>query len=185
MKIEERQLVPLRDSYTMEKGMLIKIPVAKISHIFIFPAHDFPGHEVSKATLLAARGLEGDRYSRGAGSYSKDTPGKRQITLMSLESFASTGFDLMWPRRNLIVECYPSFEILELITKEFWIGRSLLKLKGEKYCTVCGRPSTLAQTEVQFNETFRERGGIIAQVFEGGEIAVGDEIFIEKEVNDH
>lgn len=43
--------------------------------------------EVSAVTAKAGNGLVGDRYYGGNGSFNRDKPGKRQITLMNAMFF--------------------------------------------------------------------------------------------------
>lgn len=128
--------------------------------------------EVQSALAIKDQGLEGDRYQKGSGSWNNGRAGHRQLTLISNESFGRTSFTAKDTRRNILVI---GVELPTLIGKVFYIGRILVK--GVKYCTVCDRPSHLSGKK-NFKEQFWERGGIIVEIVKGGEVCVGDEIYV-------
>lgn len=140
-----------------------------VKAICIGPVAGGPMQEVLEVEALAGQGLKGDRYSAGEGSFNKGRQGKRQVTLMNSIFFAGSGFEFKDSRRNLFVE---GIELMWLIGREFQIGTA--RFRGVKYCDPCTRPSKLAGNPVSFQTTFLDRGGLIAEVVEGGLIKVGD-----------
>jgi hypothetical protein len=48
--------------------------------------------------------------------------------------------------------------------------------RGVKYCDPCTRPSKLSGKTKSFKERFFDRGGLIAEIIEGGVITVGDQL---------
>lgn len=124
---------------------------------------------MSEAEALAGLGLKGDRYASGEGSFNKGSPGRRQITLMNAIFFEGSGFEFDDSRRNLFVQ---GVELMWLIGREFTVGGA--KLRGVKYCDPCYRPSKLTGNPRSFQEVFFDRGGLVAEVLEGGTIKIND-----------
>jgi len=111
----------------------------------------------------------GDRYASAAGSYNRNRPGSRQVTLINAIFFEGTEFVYTDSRRNIVTE---GVELMWLINREFTIGQA--RFRGIKYCDPCERPSRLAGKLTSFKEAFSDRGGLIAEVVEGGTIKAGD-----------
>lgn len=120
------------------------------------------------ASLDAARGLVGDRYSGKTGT--------RHVTLISREDLSAIasylGLETVTPqqlRRNIVVS---GLNLLALKDKRFRLGTALLEMTGE--CHPCSR----------MEETFgpggynavRGHGGITARVLESGEARLGDPV---------
>jgi MOSC domain-containing protein YiiM len=146
--------------------------MATVLHIFVASEKGAPMRSLGSVRALPGAGLEGDRYATASGSWNAGKPGNRQVSIISLEPFLGTAFSPEQSRRNIIVE---GIETPSLIGKTFVIGSAILR--GVKYCTVCNRPDDLSG-KTGFKEIFRERGGILAEVIEGGEITAGDEIIV-------
>lgn len=127
--------------------------------------------EVSSVEAIAGQGLKGDRYSTGEGSFNKGKQGSRQVTLMNSIFFEDSGFEFRDSRRNLFVE---GVELMWLIGREFQIGTA--RFRGVKYCDPCQRPSKLSGKTKSFQQTFFDRGGLVAEVIESGVINIGDDV---------
>jgi MOSC domain-containing protein YiiM len=56
----------------------------RLLHIHIAPAASFEMEEIETANLIAGRGIEGDRYFLGTGTYSPK-PDVREVTLFEME----------------------------------------------------------------------------------------------------
>ena len=150
------------------------MPNGRVIHIFIAPNKDDPMEAVLKVTAETGKGLVGDRYNNGTGSFIKKIQskiGKRQVTLINSNAFAGSGFEPHQTRRNIVTE---GVELMWLIGREFKIGEATFR--GVKYCDPCKRPSKLAGIERNFAEAFHDRGGLIAEVIEGGVICINDVI---------
>ena len=124
---------------------------------------------VQVVQAIVGIGLEGDRYATGGGSFNKDMVGKRQVTLMNAIFFENSGFEYADSRRNLFVT---GVELMWLVGREFRVGQALLR--GVKYCDPCNRPSKLSGKGASFKDTFFDRGGLVAEVLEGGLIMIDD-----------
>ena len=147
----------------MGKGTVVAICIA--------PAAGAPLRKVPNVLALAGRGLEGDRYASGNGSFNKGAPGKRQVTLMNHLFCKETGYSLPEMRRNIFTR---DVELMWLIGREFTIGEATFR--GVKYCDPCERPKNLAGSPVSFQQKFFDRGGLVAEVVVGGLIRVGDAV---------
>ncbi len=143
----------------------------KVVSIFICPAAGDAMQQVPEVQAIMAKGLEGDRYSEGAGSWNKGKPGNRQVTLINAKFFPRSGFGPAESRRNIITE---DIELMDLIGIQFRIGAAIFR--GVKYCTPCDRPEKLSGNGGSFREEFHDVGGLIAEVVESGVITQGCEI---------
>ena len=142
-----------------------------------------PMRSLSRVLAIPEKGLEGDAYAIGKGSFNtKKRHGENkdkwhgQVTLMNAKHVTGSGFEFIETRRNLLVD---GVELMRCINKEFYIGEgeNRVTLFGYKYCEPCKRPSDLIGHHLNFQEVFHDTGGLIAEVRVGGIIKVGD-IFI-------
>jgi MOSC domain-containing protein YiiM len=129
---------------------------------------------VPSVEALAGRGLRGDRYARGAGTFSD--PGGRgyDLTLVeaeALEELSAVGVDLapVDARRNLIVR---GISLDGLIGQRFRVGE--VECFGQRRCEPCAHLEKLTRPGVL--RGLVHRGGLRADVLSDGEIRVGDEV---------
>src|SRR2546421_2998765 len=106
----------------------------RLLHIHIAPRASAPMHELAEATLVPGRGIEGDRYYYGTGTYSPK-PDVREVTLIEMEVLeAIARGDPPFPgqqvklaprdhRRNLTTLGVP---VNHLVGKRFRIGEAVL-----------------------------------------------------------
>jgi len=121
----------------------------------------------NSATLIAAHGINGDRYNT-------ERNGPRQVTLIAAEDLAAVaaflGVSEVAPellRRNLVIR---GINLLALKDRRFRVGATLLEGSGE--CAPCSLMEE-ALGPGGYN-AMRGHGGITARVIEGGDIAVWD-----------
>ena len=62
----------------------------RLLHIHIAPAASFEMEEIAEANFVAGRGIEGDRYFLGTGTYSPK-PDFREVTLFEIEVLEALG----------------------------------------------------------------------------------------------
>ena len=92
-----------------------------------------PMKKVEQLYALAGRGIEGDRYFLGTGTYSKSPEPGRQVTLIKSEVLESLKNKLeinVKPeesRRNILTQ---GIEINNLIGTEFYVGTVRLRATG-------------------------------------------------------
>lgn len=142
-----------------------------VTAICICPVAGGSMQQVPEVEAITGQGLKGDRYASGEGSFNKGKQGNRQVTLINGIFFEGSGFEYTDSRRNIVTT---GVELMWLIGREFQIGTA--RFRGVKYCDPCTRPSKLSGNERSFKEVFFDRGGLIAEVIEGGAIKTGDSV---------
>jgi MOSC domain-containing protein YiiM len=140
--------------------------MAVLRQIWIKRAHRGKMDAAVRATLVAGRGISGNA----------DQGGKRQVTLMDLERWQELmdrlGGDLETSERraNLVID---SLDLFDSRGRTLRIGAARLRIHGET--RPCERMNEALPGLVG---AMGERwgGGVFAEVIEGGEIAVGDDV---------
>ncbi len=140
-----------------------------VKAICICPVAGEPMQQVSEVEAIAGMGLQGDRYCKTQGSFNRLIKGKRQVTLINGVFFEGSGFEFTDSRRNIVTM---DVELMWLIGRDFHVGTA--RFRGLKYCDPCNRPSKLSCKEKSFKEAFLDRGGLIAEIIEGGIIKIND-----------
>ena len=137
-----------------------------------------PTVSVEEARAVAGKGLEGDRYFSGAGSWSS-TPGTgRQVTLIELETIEALERDYKMKiepgqaRRNVVTR---GVALNHLVGREFSVGD--VRLRGMRLNEPCNHLASLTDEKVK--QGLVHRGGLRADIVTGGVIRVGDEIRAE------
>jgi len=126
---------------------------------------------MAEVVAVAERGLEGDRYFYQRGSYSH-WPGRgRDVTLIESEVLASlparSAITGAQARRNIVTR---GLRLNALVGQFFRLGEVLLY--GVRLCEPCPHLDTLSQPGVM--AALLGRGGLRADVIEGGVIRLGD-----------
>ena len=129
---------------------------------------------VSSVEAVAGRGLRGDRYERGAGTFSDPSGSGYDLTLVeteALEELAAGGVELApaEARRNLVVR---GVELDDLIRKRFRVGE--VECFGQRRCEPCAHLERLTRPGVLHGLV--HRGGLRADVLSDGEIYTGDRV---------
>jgi len=131
---------------------------------------------VSQIMAIAGVGLEGDRYATRTGSFSaKPKPG-RQITLVEAEAIEALERELGLQlasgetRRNLVTR---GVALNHLVGREFRVGE--VRLRGHELCEPCGDLARMTG-KPQILPGLVHRGGLRAEILEGGVIGVGDPV---------
>ena len=133
---------------------------------------------VERATVRAGRGLEGDRYFDGRGSFSNAHGRGHDLTLIEAEvldelSLPAGRLAPEEARRNVITR---GIDLNALVGRRFTIGD--VECFGQRLCEPCallerltaaaGKPGTL--------RALIHKGGLRADVLTDGEIRAGQEI---------
>lgn len=92
-----------------------------------------------------------------------------------MRAIEGSGFAPIEIRRNIVTN---GIELMQLIGKEFGVGDAVFR--GVKYCEPCKIPAKLIGSNLNFMNAFHDRGGIIAEVVQGGMIRVGDSVVPHK-----
>jgi MOSC domain-containing protein YiiM len=152
----------------------------RLLHIHIAKRASFVMEELDEATLIAGRGIEGDRYFNGTGTYSPK-PDVREVTLIEMEVLdAMARGDPPGPgekvelapgdhRRNLTTLGVP---LNHLVGKRFKIGEAVLT--GGRLNFPCKYLEKLLGRPVY--TPLLNRSGLNCRIELGGTIRKGDPI---------
>lgn len=149
-------------------------------HIHIAPAASFEMEEIAEAHCVAGRGIVGDRYYQGTGSYSKRSD-VREVTLIEQEALDALsrndpplqdGPITLLPidhRRNLTVKGVP---LNHLVGRRFRVGDVVFR--GGRLNFPCKYLEELLGLPVYL--PLYNRSGLNAGIESGGVIRPGDAI---------
>jgi MOSC domain-containing protein YiiM len=144
--------------------------------IFIAPSAEAPVVAVSEVRAVPGRGLEGDRYFRAAGTFSKGHEPDSELTLIeaeAVEALAHAHSLALRPadaRRNLVTR---GIALNDLAGREFTIGE--VRVLGHGLCEPCGHLGRLTGQRV-IVKGLAGRGGLRAQILGEGLLRVGDTV---------
>ena len=130
---------------------------------------------VPEVRVIPGKGLEGDRYFRGEGSFSKNPGGGREVTLVASEMLdvLRDEYGIALPaaetRRNLVTK---GVSLNDLVGQVFQIGS--VRLKGVRLAEPCSHLERLTQPGVI--KGLVHRAGLRADILDEGVLRVGDEI---------
>ncbi len=143
-----------------------------MTEIWLTPTAAAPMRRVASARLLPGRGLEGDRYALGGGTWAQYPDLEKQLTLIDAADVAAVAAEVGVPlapgdtRRNVVTT---GIDLPSLVGRWFAVGDALLF--GAKRCPPCTHLERL--TGVRLVKAMVHRGGINAGVFAGAEVADG------------
>jgi hypothetical protein len=142
--------------------------VGTVAAILVAPAAESPLHRVDAAEALPGKGLAGDRYADGAGTFS--APG-RGYELTLVEADVLDEIELAWEdaRRNIVVR---GISLNPLVGKRFHIGA--VECVGRRLAEPCAHLEKLARPGLL--RPLVHRGGLRADILSGGTISIGDRI---------
>jgi MOSC domain-containing protein YiiM len=132
---------------------------------------------VGEARAVPGRGLEGDRYHEGAGSWTnwRGITRGQDLTLVEAEAIEALGGDAgirLDPgrvRRNVVTR---GIALNQLVGRRFRVGA--IECRGDRLCHPCGLLERLTQPGVRGG--LAGRGGLRADVLTGGRLKVGDPV---------
>ena len=148
-----------------ERGTIVSIHVAKTGGA--------PMESITNAFVVAGRGLRGDRYHDGTGTYSNHPGTGREVTLIESEALEALKRDYgieiepAQARRNFVTR---AVALNYLAGREFTIGE--VRLRGARPCDPCAHLEGLSARGAL--RGLAHRGGLRADVVSGGTIRVGD-----------
>jgi MOSC domain-containing protein YiiM len=130
---------------------------------------------VPAVRAVPGKGLEGDRYFRGEGSFSNNPGGGRQVTLVASEMIDLLAhehgivLDPVETRRNLLTK---GVALNDLVGKVFHVGA--VRMRGVRLAEPCQHLERLTQPGVM--KGLVHRAGLRADILDEGVLHVGDEI---------
>lgn len=134
-----------------------------------------PMRRVPSVEAIAGRGLAGDRYALGGGTWAQYPALEKQVTLIDrvavteLSAEIGAEFGTGDTRRNLVTT---DIDLPELVGHWFTVGGALLF--GMKRCPPCIHLERLSG--LRLVKAMVHRGGINAAVFAGAVLADGDAV---------
>ena len=134
-----------------------------------------PLEPIREIRAIPGRGLEGDRYFFGTGTYSRHPGGGREVTLIeaeAIEAIAREANIALPPgasRRNIVTRGVP---LNHLVGERFQIGEVLLE--ATRLCEPCAHLEALTRKGVL--RELVHRGGLRTVIVKEGTIRVGDPI---------
>jgi|tagenome__1003787_1003787.scaffolds.fasta_scaffold20979928_5 hypothetical protein len=141
--------------------------IGLVEALVIAPAAEAPARSVDEALAIAGRGLEGDRYAAGAGTFASGRPGSA-LTLVDADVLAALGRDVDH-RRNVVVR---GTDLNALVGREFMLGEA--RCRGRRLCEPCAHLDRLNGGGVL--RPLVHRGGLRADIVGEGTVRVGDRL---------
>jgi len=151
----------------------------RVVGIFVGPEAKAPLASVAEVRAEPGRGLEGDRYWLGQGTFWKREP-DYEVTLIETEALETLAVEtgvMLEPceaRRNLATR---GVRLNALVNRQFRVGEATLL--GIRLCEPCGHLERL--TGKTLRPGLASRGGLRASIVTGGVIRRGDAIEVERE----
>ncbi|MDG3005090.1 MOSC domain-containing protein [Paludisphaera mucosa] len=147
---------------------------ASVTALFVGPTPSKPMQSVGEVVAVAEHGLEGDRKFRREGRPARKDGPDREVTLIEAEAVEAVNrdgieLDAIESRRNILTR---GVALNPLVGREFRVGPVLLR--GIRLCDPCDHLEKLTRPGVC--KALADRGGLRAQVLEGGVIRVGDPV---------
>jgi hypothetical protein len=147
-----------------------EIPDGTVEAIVIAPVVSEPVTLVERAEALPERGLAGDRYADGTGTFASGRPGSA-LTLIDAAVLDELG--AIDHRRNLVVR---GTDVNALVGRTFRIGEVLCR--GRRLCEPCAHLERLNEGGGVLRPLVH-RGGLRADILTPGTVAVGDRLSVE------
>ena len=139
-----------------------------VEALLVAPRAEAPVARLPEATAVAGRGLEGDRYERGDGTFGSGRPGSA-LTLVAAEDLDDLGVDAETARRNVVTR---GVRLDALVGRRFAVGDVVCE--GRRLCEPCAPLDRLAGGGVL--RALVHRGGLRADIVQGGTLRPGDAV---------
>jgi hypothetical protein len=156
--------LPIEEPYGQERR------VGHVAAILTAPDAESPLARVEQAEAVAGRGLEGDRYYDGRGTFSGPGHGY-QLTLVEAEILDS--IDLPWEqaRRNIVTR---GIALNALVGHHFTVGA--VECVGRRLAEPCAHLERLTRSGLL--RPLVHRAGLRADIVQGGSISTGDQVVV-------
>jgi hypothetical protein len=146
-----------------------------VEGIYIAPsATDLP-YALKEANVVPGKGIQGDRYFAGDGTFYEERKSGQDLTLIEVEALealgAEQGIELSpaEARRNVLTR---GLALNDLIGRRFRVGE--VECVGSRLCEPCDHLERITRPGVL--KGLVHRGGLRTDVVVGGRIAVGDSV---------
>jgi hypothetical protein len=173
---------PIRAGYVLAaleppRPVASPAPIAggRVEAIFIAPQAGAPMRRLDEVRAIAGRGLDGDRYAVGRGTFSVAGGRGNELTLIAGEVLDALALPDGRPlsgaeaRRNVVTR---GLDLNRLVGRRFRIGE--LELIGRRRCEPCAHLQRLTRPGVL--RALVGRGGLRADLLTTGTLRIGDAI---------
>src|SRR3989454_5208661 len=149
--------------------------MASVEGIFIAQSAGAAPRAVAEVTAIPGRGLEGDRYFAGGGTFFEERKPGQDLTLIeaeAIEAMAREDGVQLAPgdaRRNVVTR---GIGLNALVGRRFTVGE--VECVGNRLCDPCSHLEKVTRPGVL--KGLVNRGGLRADVVTGGRIAIGDSV---------
>lgn len=148
-----------------------------VKEILITHKAGAPLYKVQKASLIAGKGIEGDRYYNCEGTFSEKLQESKDYELTLIEQEEIDIFNKVSGlhysndvfRRNIVTT---GIKLNSLIGKEFYMGN--IKLKAIRLCEPCAYLAGLLGNEIM--QHMIHKAGIRTIIISGGNTEIGNTI---------
>ena len=140
----------------------------RVEAITVAAAAEAPIELVGEAAAHAGRGLAGDRYHEGRGTFSNPYSVGHQLTLVEAEVLEELGIAPEAARRNLVTR---GIDLNALVGRRFTVGA--VECIGRRLCEPCAHLERLSPGTLR---PLVHRGGLRADLLGDGTIRVGDAV---------
>ena len=153
--------VPIDQPWGTETG------IGEVVGLLVAPEAESPLVCVDSVEAVAGRGLEGDRYADGRGTFS----GKRGYELTLVEAEALEDVDVSWEdaRRNIVTR---GISLNALVGRRFSVGP--VECIGRRLAEPCAHLERLARPGIL--RPLVHRAGLRADILNSGTIVPGDRV---------
>lgn len=152
------------------------VPGGTVVGIYVAPAARDVPESVAEARFEAGRGIEGDRYHSGTGTFSPEPMDPdHQLTLIAeeeIDAFNAANGQSLAPgmfRRNVVTR---GVDLNALAGRTFRLGD--VEVRGIRLCEPCAHLAGLLNDEVL--RRMVHRAGLRAEIVRGGVVRPGDPI---------
>jgi hypothetical protein len=139
-----------------------------VEAILVAPDAESPLRRVDSAQAVPGRGLAGDRYFDGRGTFSSPGQGY-ELTLVQADVLEELGLAPEEARRNVVTR---GIDLNALVGRRFRIGD--VECAGRRLAEPCAHLERLSRPGVI--RPLVHRAGLRADILVGGTIAVGDSV---------
>jgi hypothetical protein len=142
-----------------------------IEAIVVAPGATAPVRQLQTAHAIPGRGIDGDRYAAGDGTFASGRPGSA-LTLVDadvLDELAAARGAPVDHRRNVVVR---GTELNALVGRDFTLGD--VRCRGRRLCEPCAHLDRLNGGELL--RPMVHRGGLRADILSAGTRRVGDRL---------
>ena len=139
-----------------------------VAGLLVAPDAEAPLVALESVVAIAGRGLDGDRYAAGRGTFSG--PGRGyQVTFVEAEALDELNVSWERARRNVVTR---GVSLNPLVGRRFRVGE--VECIGRRLCEPCAHLENVSGAGLL--RPLVHRGGLRADILVGGTITLGDEL---------